>query len=240
MYKKLLMTLVCFVTIIVSGCSCSLSKGELIEKNVELLDKIEGIKEESSDLYEAMNIIKFYNILTTETMNAFVLVEGKNFMGSNKKYSNGIIIGSNGQDMYVLTDYSAIYMDLGRYTVMDSYANSFLVSDVYVSDSATGLAVLKYSTSNSLTTSVKVGDTSSVFAHLDSMEQLNKATILENIKSSTIEYNSTTYTTHYLENTTLNNGAIFINNSNEVMGIYASKVNAIITKDLLKVIIDFI
>ena len=184
MYKKLLIALVCFFTISISGCNCSLSKEELIEKNTELMDKIKGLKTSSPDLHDAMKIIKFYNRLTTETMNAFVLVEGKTIMGSNKKYSNGIIIGSSGSEMYVLTDYNAIYMDYGIYTVMDSYANSFSVSGVYVSDNATGLAVLKYNTTNSHTTSVKVGDASEVFAHLDSMEQLNRTSLLSFINTA--------------------------------------------------------
>ena len=240
MNKKLLVLMSLFITLLVSGCTCSFSKDELIQKTIDLVEKIDDTKENNDDLDESMKIIKFYNELTTNTMNAFVMVESKTIVGTNKKYSNGIIIGSSSQNMYVLVDYNAIYQVGGRYTVMDSYLNSYSVSSVYTSDSETGLAVLVYTTSNNKTRSVKVGEYSEISAYLDSMNQLNKATIVDNIKTSTITYNNTSYVSYYLENVSFNNGTVFINNKNEVMGIYSSKMNTVITSDLIKLIVDFI
>ena len=40
------------------------------------------------------SMIDFYNKVTTENMNSFVLVESKGIYNQNKKYSNGVIIGS--------------------------------------------------------------------------------------------------------------------------------------------------
>jgi hypothetical protein len=142
--------------------------------------------------------------------------------------------------MYVLVDYNAIYQVGGKYTVMDSHLNSYSVSGVYTSDSETGLAVLVYTTSNNKTRSVKVGEYSEISVYLDSMNQLNKATIVDNIKTSTITYNNTSYVSYYLEDVSFNNGTVFINNKNEVMGIYSSKMNTVITSDLIKLIVDFI
>jgi hypothetical protein len=109
-------------------------------------------------------------------------------------------------------------------------------------DEETGLAVIRFSTLGISTniTNINVGNSSDIVALLDSIEQLNKVTLLNNLKSSTITYNDTTYSCYELENTNINNGSVFINMENELMGIYSSKLDAIIGKDLLKEMIDFI
>lgn len=238
MLKKSLMICMCFIAILTSGCS--LSKKDLIQKNAELEQNIEGLKSSNEDLSKAQKIIDFYNKLTTDTMNSFVLVESKTIIGTNKKYSNGIVIGNVYNTYYALVDYSSIYIENGLYTVMDSYANSYNVNDVYLSDESTGIAILRFNSNSSYIKSVEVGNVSEVYAYLDSMDQLNKVTVLDNIKSSTINYNSTTYNSYYLEGVSLNNGSIFINEENKLMGIYSSKLRVIITKEILVNIIDFI
>lgn len=240
MNKKLL-ALVFMFTLLISGCTCSISKEEMTEKNNELNEDIKELKTDNENLNETKSIIDFYNTLTTENMNSLVLVESKNRFTLTRKYSNGVIIGNSGYNYYVLTDYNALTQSNVSYTVMDSYAISYS-ANLYSSDENTGLAILVFSIKNitSYATSIEVGELSDTYAYLDSMHQLNKTVILDNIKSSTVEYNNTTYTTYNIDNMSVSNGSILVNIDNKLMAIYSSKLNAFVGQDLIKEIVDFI
>lgn len=223
-----------------SGCE---TKDDWVSKNNDLQTNIEGLYEDNQKLSNAKRIIDFYNKVTTENMNSFVLVESKGIYNQNKKYSNGVIIGSNGQHKYVLTDYHSIKQDNEKITIMDSYADSYSVNlnnGFYMLDEETGLAVIRFSTLSSKVNTIGIGGKSDIVALLDGINQLNKVTLLNNLKSSTITYNDATYNSYNLENANLNNGSIFINMDNKLMGIYSSKLDAILSGDLLKEMIDFI
>ena len=215
---------------------------DIYKKITELNDKINEIKEDNESFKNAQSIIEFYNTLTTENMDSFVTVRSENTKNHAKKYTNGIIIGNIGNNYYVLTDYDAIIQNNMSVTIMDSYTQTYVSTSLYAYDTTTGVGVIKFTKGyvTSHVSSIETGNYTDTFALLDSMEQLNKATIYTNIKSSTMTYNDTTYTCYSLDDTNVNNGSVLINKENKLMAIYSSTLDTFISSELIKEIIDFI
>ena len=183
--NKKLFALFFSLAILLTGCSGSLSKSDMLDKNYELLAKINELEKQNEEFTKAQSIIEFYNKVSNESMNSFVLVESKNKFTSATKYSNGVIIGNAGLQFYVLVDYNAIEQKNMNITVMDSYADSHAVTRCVVNE-ASGLALLTFSLTinSSQISAISLGEHTDIVAYLDSMEQkqLNRVVILENIK----------------------------------------------------------
>ena len=241
MNKKLFVLLFLF-TMLISGCSGVWSRNDMLKKNSELLTKIEDLEAMKDDLNNSKKIIEFYNELSNNNMNSLVLVESKNRITQAKKYSNGVIVANVGVYFYILVDYYSLKQDYMNLTIMDSYVNSYNGHE-YLINEETGLALLYFtiSDSSSKVNVTSLGEYSEIFAYLDSMEQkqLNKVMVLDNIKSSTVVYNNTTYDSYIIENMNINNGGLLINIDNKLMGIYSSKLNVFVNSSLISEIVDF-
>ena len=241
MNKKLFVLLFLF-TMLISGCSGAWSRNDMLKKNSELLTKIEDLEAMKDDLNNSKKIIEFYNELSNSNMNSLVLVESKNRITQAKKYSNGVIVANVGVYFYVLVDYYSLKQDYMNLTIMDSYVNSYNGYE-YLINEETGLALLYFtiSDSSSKVNVTSLGEYSEIFAYLDSMEQkqLNKVMVLNNIKSSTVVYNNTTYDSYIIENMNINNGGLLVNIDNKLMGIYSSKLNVFVNSSLISEIVDF-
>jgi len=240
--NKKLFTLIFMFTMLISGCSVSLSKREMLEKNNELITKIEELEDTKDDLENSKKILEFYNELSNKNMNSLVLVESKHRFSDAKKYSNGVIIANVGINFYVLVDYYSIKQDYMNLTIMDSYVNSYVAQEYLVNEEV-GLAILSFSISDSSSevNSISLGEYSDIYAYIDSMEQkqLNKVMILDNIKSSNVIYNNTTYESYIIEDMNINNGSLLVNIENKLMGIYSSKLESFVNSSLIREIVDF-
>ena len=124
MIKFLRFTLLLSFVFIASSCSCSKEdlinlNDELIEQNKEILSKIEQYD-------DIEGLFNFYNTITTDNINSFVLVESKNQINSLALYSDGVVVANNGYDYYILTDYNKIFQPgIVEYKIMDSNANVY-------------------------------------------------------------------------------------------------------------------
>ena len=237
MNKKLLAIFTLVLTLFIGGCSFSFDKNSLINK-VNLLEKeVKELKEENEELDKARDIIDFYNELTTETLDSTVVIRSS-YYGSNKKYSNGIIIGSSGFDAYILADYNAIKQtSSASYVLIDSYANEYSAY-LYEVDITTGLAIFTCNW-DYYGSVIGLGEYSEVVAKVDNVSWIHKTTIESNIKSSTMTYFDTTYKSYCLNDMNLNGGTIFINDQNKIIGMYSSKLNVIVSEKVLELIINF-
>jgi len=240
--NKKLFTLIFMFTMLISGCSVSLSKREMLEKNNELITKIEELEDTKDDLENSKKILEFYNELSNKNMNSLVLVESKHRFSDAKKYSNGVIIANVGINFYVLVDYYSIKQDYMNLTIMDSYVNSYVAQEYLVNEEV-GLAILSFSISDSSSkvNSISLGEYSDIYAYIDSMEQkqLNKVMILDNIKNNNVIYNNTTYESYIIEDMNINNGSLLVNIENKLMGIYSSKLESFVNSSLIREIVDF-
>lgn len=236
MNKKLSIILISFV-LLFTGCSCS--KKDLINENTKLIEENQKLSEDVIKYKGVEDVFEFYNKITTENVNSFVLVESK--YGLQTKYSNGVVIASNGYYYYVITDYNSIKQSssLTTYRVMDAnatvYNASLPTSNVY--DIGSGLILLQVNASgytNIAMQSIEFGIVSDIVAYFSSVSQMNKIQLTEQLKTSTITYNDASYNSYYLENITMDSGTLLISENNKLCGIYLSNYNAFTDSDLIK------
>ena len=239
MSKKLFMILSMIFCIVFSGCSCN--KEELIDANKVLFEENNKLNNQV-EIYDGVEeIFDFYNNITTENVDSFVLVESKNVITGNTKYSNGVVVARNGYYHYVLTDYFALTQNgVISYRVMDSKAVVYDVSLANDYDEETGLILLIVVTSGHSNVSMKtisLGDVDNLIGHISSINQFNKVQIYTQIKTSTIMYEDTSYNVYNLENVNSENGSSLINSKNKLCGIYLSKINSFIGIELIKEVV---
>lgn len=241
MIKKINFIVIVLFTIVFCGCSCN--KDDLISENSKLIEENEKINEDKEKYYEIDNLFSWYNNITVNNINSFVLVESKSAFG-NTLYSDGVVLGNIGLDYYILADYNKLFQNgLVTYRVMDANASVYKAKIVETNsntsyDNETGLVLLKVnvnSYTNLVMKSIDLGEKSEVIAHVSSVEQINKIEILENIKTSTITYNDTSYE-YYSFDETINNGAL-INSNNQLCGVFSSTINGFMSISLLKEIV---
>ena len=84
--------------------------------------------------------------------------------------------------------------------------------------------------------SISMGEISELVGHISSMEHINKVQLSENIKTSTIDYNNTSYNGYFLEDVNQRGGSL-INLDNELCGVYLSNINSFIETKLIKEIV---
>lgn len=234
--NKIVIIMTLFVFIF-TGCSCS--KEDLVNTNNNLLSEIEKV-ENNSKQYEGLDeIFSWYNKITVESVNSFVLIESKS--ATRSLYTDGVIIASSGYNYYVIGDYNQIKQD-GRvsFRIMDSNANVYdakiaASNGSIVYDEYSGLALFKVSAlMNSTITmkSIKLGELDGLSGHVSSKEHINKIQICENIKTSTINFNDASYTSYLIDDSLLT--GTLINFKNELLGVYSSSLNSFIGKGLIE------
>lgn len=236
MLKKMSLILSIFCCLFVSGCS--LNKKDLQEETIKLSEENFQLKENIREVKNNLEIYDFYNNITIENINSFVLVESKNILNSNTLYSNGVVIARNGYYYYVLTDYNAIAQKgMINYKVMDANAIVYSASLANVVDETTGLVILEvnvsgYSKYNMKT--IELGKKSDLVAYFSNVKQLNKVELTNKIKTSSANYNDTSYQLYYLDDFEFDKGSLLINTGNQLCGIYLSKLEGFISSELIK------
>lgn len=229
--------IITFFMFIFTGCSCS--KNELIEENKELISQKEKLEEDSKQYEGLSDIFSWYNKITTQSVNSFVLIESKSH--GNTLYTDGVVIASSGYNYYILGDYSKIKQDATTtYKVMDAHANVYdakiaTSNGNVVYDLNTGLVLFKVSVlrmSKVIMETIDIGEMDELSGHISSQEHINKIQICENIKTSTIVDNDTSYVGYTIDDSSLE-GAL-INSNNQLFGLYSSNLNSFISKDLIE------
>lgn len=224
-------------------CGCSCSKENLQNENIKLDEENKVLEQEIIKYENVQEIFDFYNSITVNNIASFVLVESKNTFTSQTRYSNGVVLGSNGLKYYILSDYSALSQSgLVSYRVMDKNANVYKANVAssnfnVVYDDFSGLVLLEVnvsSYSNIVMKSIDLGDKTDLLALFSSVSQMNQVKLLNNIKTSTMSYNDTSYISYNLEESQIDSGSMLINDSNELCGMYMSKLNQFISIELIK------
>lgn len=240
MLKKFICSVILYAVCFVSGCT--ISKQDLIRENTLLLEENAQIKDENQALNNTKALFDFYNKISTETVNSFVLIESKHNFTSQVSYSEGVIIASNGYDCYVLTDYNSLVV--GRnvsYRVMNANAEVYsaqLLSNGgnVVYDVQTGFVLLRVRVNNlsvSKMRSVQLSDISDIFANISNTEQLNKIQIdsLQNVNKGTFTYDGTEFDIYTLVDT--NKGSL-VSINNALCGFYFSSLEGYGSSELIK------
>ena len=238
MSKKILGSLMIMFVVMFSGCS--LSKKNLKEENKQLVEEINAVKENSEKYLKNESLFNFYNNITNNNVNSFVVVESQNRLTNKTVYSNGVIVAKNGFNYYILTDYNCLKQDgLVNYKVRDYRANVYRgeIARVYDGESFMVLLQVNVSGSDSDLRAIQGGAKTDLVAYISSLEQINKVQFTENIKTSTIYYNNTSYKGYSIDNVSVDNGSIMVNSNNELCAIYSSKYNSFIDIELIRTIL---
>lgn len=236
MIKKMRIIPVLIISLLITGCN--FNKSELKEENQNLISENTSLEQEIDKAKEMLKVYDFYNEITLSNINSFVLVESKNLLSSKTLYSNGVIILSSGLRYYVLTDYNALSQTgMVRYKVMGANAIEYNATLANTIDTTTGLALLEVDISgytNVNLDTIKMGNITSLMGYFSSIKQINKIQLINEIKTSSITYNDTSYKVYSLDENNLDNGTILINSDNQLTGIYASKFNCFLSMNLIK------
>jgi len=245
MRKKSIIILLLIGIFLFNGCSCS--KEDLINENTLLKEENMLLENENSKYRGVEDIFSFYNKITSDSLNSFVLVESSKSSGTIK-YSDGVVIAKEGYYYYVLTDYYCIYQTANSpyqsitYKVMDKNATVYNAEVSTIYDVEGGLLLLRVSTlghTNVGMKSIQLGEKSDLVAHVSSLEHINKIQMSEKIKTSTIEHNDASYNVYNIEDIIVNSGAL-LNVNNELCGLYLYNYNGFIETNLIKNIVNFI
>ena len=97
MLRKCCLVMLFSLVVIFGGCSSN--KNELMDKNNELLREIETLKVDNEKYKGINDVFSFYNAITLESVNSFVVVEASKTFGETK-YSDGVVVASNGYYYY--------------------------------------------------------------------------------------------------------------------------------------------
>jgi hypothetical protein len=236
MFKRCNVIIALLFSFVFCGCSCS--KKDLIEENNNLLNNINEIKS-GYDKYKGLDgLFNWYNTITAESVNSFVIVESRE--SNNVLYTDGVVVARSGYSYYILADYSKIrqYGNVS-FRVMDSNANVYSAS-VFVKngnavyDTNNGLILLKVDaivSQKAKMESIALGKMDDLTAIISSEEHINKVHICENIKTSTITYHDTSYDLYNEEESF--SGAM-INSSHNLVAFYSSSYNGFISTSLIK------
>lgn len=238
MRKNMLLYIITFSIFVFSGCSCSKSK--ITEQINELEKEKETLSNEIEKFENVGDIFDFYSTVTNEIVNSIVVVESKNLQTNETLYCNGVIIYRNSYYYYVLTDYNSIKQNgMIKYRVMDSNASVYNASSASYGDEESGLILLQIDTrgvANISLQELSLGESTDLMAYISSAMQINKIQISKNIKTSTIDYNNTSYIGYDLDKEFIG-GVALINSNYRLCGIYLSKYNLFIDSELISEIL---
>lgn len=237
MIKRFVLIILVGFSFVFSGCSCS--KEELLKTNSSLIEEKAKLNSEIEAYLEVEKLFNFYNNITVNNVKSFVLVESYNEINGRTLYSDGVVVARNGYYYYIVTDYASISQSgIVSYKVTDSMAHVYNVnlSDSY--DATSGLILLIVDSSDYSNEGMEViekGEFDYLSGHISSINQFNKIQVYTQIKTSTIDYNNTSYNIYNL-NDNIISGSV-INSSNKLCGFYMSRLNGFIDINLMKQII---
>lgn len=239
MFKKLKILFLFFILGFCSACNGN---------NEALIEELKSIEEDNEELIDQRNeykklqdVFDFYNNVTTNNIMSFVLVESYNKSSNKKYYSDGVVIAQEGMYYYILVDYLKI-KQIGNieYKVIDANAREYVANFVFednmiVYDEFSGFALLEIQVNNLENPIVDIdfGDMSFIFANISSVEHLNKIQVYSEIKTSTIDYNDTSYVLYSLNDSIRNPNGVLVNMDNELVAMYSSQLSAFLEIDLI-------
>lgn len=239
MSKKILLGIICVLSLFVSGCS--LSKKELIEDNTQMLEEYQKLVETYETYNGIDDIFEFYNDLSVNSVNSFVLIESRHTFTSSTTYCDGVIVASNGYDYYIMTDYNKLWVSNNiRYRIMNAAAevydaNLLGYGNQPVYDSETGMVLLRVSVRNASTkmTPVKLGNMGSIIGHISSEKQLNKVEVIENNEFDVYYYKYDSIEYEIYKKMLKTNGSL-VNEKNQLCGLYLSQIGGYAGYELIK------